>query len=423
MGMTAIEKILAQASKRDRVAPGDIVYPSPELVFVHDGYAETVGRELEAIGVERLFDPDRVVVVTDHQVLYGSARAARRGKAIRAFAERYGIRQFFDVGQGGLGHVFPVSHGLVLPGMFIFAYDMHCTNFGAVGALAMRNGTEVVSVLATGTVWTKVPSSIRIDLKGTLREGVYVRDLSARISADLALGRLQVDPDYKAIEFGGPGLDQFSTDARMTLCNSPTEVGVATCFVPPSQEILLQMQTVAQRSFTPVYSDPDARFEAVLEYSMDDLEPMVACPPSPENLVNVGAVAGTRVDQAVIGSCASGLYEDMVIAAQILRRGRVANHVRLIITPATDDIFNRCLREGLVQIFQEAGAVLTPPGCGPCAGGAMGLLAPGEVSITTVTQNHPGRMGAHDASIYIGSPATVAASALAGKIVDPREYL
>lgn len=422
MGMTAVEKILARASGRDQVRPGEIVYPDPDLLFVHDGYIETLGAELEAVGATRVFDPSRFVVVTDHEVLYTSERAARRGLAIRAFVARYGITRFFDVGRGGLGHVFPAERGLVLPGMFIFAYDPHCTNFAAVGAVAMRNVTEVISVAATGTVWTMVPLSIRVELTGQLPRGVFVRDLAARIAADLAQRTRGVDPDYRAIEFAGPALESLNMYARMTLANAPTEIGVGTVFMAPSAAILEQVRSVAQAPFTVVESDDDAVYEAMLRYDLSLLEPQVAAPPGPENLVGISSVVGKRIDHAVIGSCASGMYEDMAVAARLLRDNRIADHVRLLITPASEDIYNRCAREGFLDVFQRAGAIVTPPGCGPCAGGKIGALGPGEVSLSTITTNHPGRMGAIDAEIFLASPATVAASAVAGAIVDVRAW-
>lgn len=420
MGMTAVEKALARASGKSAVSPGEIVYPQPELVFVHDGHVEGCGRELDELGITRLHQPERVVFVTDHEVLYLSQRAAERGANIRKTARDWGVGAFFDVGQGGHGHIFPMEHVLVLPGMMLFASDMHCSNFGAVGAVPVRAGPEVVSVLATGRLWTTVPQSLRVVLHGALPAGVYARDAGFRLGRILSEDAAP-SVDYRYLEFAGDALDALGIDQRVALCNTPTELGAAGVFIPPSRAVLDWCAARAQRAFAPVFSDADAAFEAQIELDLGALSPQVALPGSPANAVPIEQAAGRAVQHAYIGSCGSGMYADLLIAAEILRDRRVADGTRLFVTPGTVGCARRMADEGLTQVFLDAGAIVLPAGCGPCAGGNLGLMHHGEVSISTAATNHAGRMGPKDTECYLASPATVSASAVAGKIVDPRE--
>lgn len=420
MGMTAIEKILARAGGRDTVRPGDVIHPDPELVIVHDGYVVAAKRELDGLGVTRLRHPERVMFVTDHEVVYANAAAADRGRAIRAAARDWGVGHFYDVGQGGHGHVFPMETGHVRPGMFLFAYDMHCTNFGAIGALALRTGSEITTVLATGTLWTVVPATVRVRLEGRLAPGVMARDVGFRLACDLVAGRHGVDPDYRALEMTGPGLPGLSLSERVALCNTVTEIGACAVFFPPDEAILAWCRARSTGPFEAVHPDPDARYEGEIRIDLDALGPQVALPGAPENAVDLAEVAGQPVDHAVIGSCGSGMWDDLVAAADILRGRSVAPGVRLVVTPGTQESARRLATEGLMETFVAAGALVLPPGCGPCAGGVTAPVGAGEVSIATAATNHAGRMGARDARIFLGSPATVAASAVAGRIADPR---
>lgn len=419
MGMTAFEKIMARASKRDTVRPGEVVYPCPDLMFMHDGQVEATKKDLDEIGIDRLSDPSKVVFVTDHEVIYTTPRAALRGQHIREAARAWGIQQFFDVGQGGHGHIFPIERGMVGPGMFIFANDMHCTNFGAVGALALRCGSEITTVVATGTLWIKIPTTIRVTLKGKLRPGVYGRDVSHKLTRLLADGAFGVDPSFRVIELAGD-LDQFDLATRIAFCNAPTEIGVAHVFIPPSAAIIAESSRAAGRQFEAVYSDADATYEAEGVIDLDELEPQVALPGGPERGVDLSTVLGKQVHHTFIGSCGSGMYEDLEIAANILRGKRIAGHTRLVIVPGSVETARRISANGMQTLFQDAGAIILPPGCGPCAGGNLGALSAGEVSISTAATNGPGRMGAKEAEMYLATPATVAASALAGCIADAR---
>lgn len=420
MGMTATEKILARASALPRVSAGDIVYPVPDFVMIHDGVVTGAKEELDALGVDRLFDPQRVMMVTDHDVVYLNERAVARGAFNRKAARAWGVRQFYDAGRGGHGHIFPTEKGLLLPGMFYFDNDRHCTNAGGIGALALRVGAEISRVLATGTTWTLVPQTIRLTVRGRLQPGVYARDLGFHIGKLMRSGEVEID--YRVLEFAGE-LDQFSLAERVALCSTPTEIRAIGVFFPPSGEVLEYARARATRPFSPVFPDADAHYETGLEVDVSRLEPQVALPGGPSNAADLSQVAGTPVDHAFIGSCGSGMYEDLEVAARILKDRRVAPRVRLLVVPGSEDSTRRLHREGLLDVFQEAGAFVLPAGCGPCASGRMGLLHSGEVSICTATANGAGRFGAKDADIYLGSPATVAASAVAGEITDPRAFL
>lgn len=419
MGMTAVEKALALKSGKASVKPGDVVYPDPDFIMIHDGVVMGAKRELDALGIDRLAAPDKVVMVTDHDVIYGSARAAERGAYNREAARQWHVKSFFDVGRGGHGHIFPMESGMLLPGMFYFDNDRHSTNAGAIGAFGFRMGTEISRVLATGTNWVVVPQTVRLSIKGTLKPGVHARDIGFRLATLLESGGLAADLDYRVLEYAGD-LDQFDLAARTALCSSPTEVRAYGVFVPPSEAILAHAKSKAKRPYTPIYSDIDAQYEADLELDVSALEPQVALPGGVQNAVDIGEAVGTKIDHAFLGSCGSGMYEDMETAAALLKGRRIAPHVRMFIAPGSEDSMRRLAREGLLATFIEAGAVMLPPGCGPCNDAVIGPVHSGEASISTAANNNFGRFGAKDARLYLGSPATVAASAIAGKITDAR---
>jgi 3-isopropylmalate/(R)-2-methylmalate dehydratase large subunit len=420
MGFTAVEKVLAAKSGKTGVHAGEVVYPDPDFIMIHDGVVMGAKRELDALGIDRLAAPDKVMMVTDHDVIYGSARAAERGAFNREAARAWGVKQFYDVGRGGHGHVFPMETGLLLPGMFYFDNDRHATNAGAIGAFGFRMGTEISRVLATGTNWVMVPKTVRLTIKGQLKPGVHARDVGFHMATLIGKGALP-DLDYRVLEYAGD-LEQFDLAARTALCSSPTEMRAYGVFVPPSQAILDQATARAQRPFTPVYADADAQYEATAELDVSTLEPQVAKPGGVENSVPVSEVAGQPVTHAFIGSCGSSMYQDMLDAAGFLSGRRLAPDVRLFIAPGSEASTQRLAREGVLTIFLEAGAVLLPAGCGPCNDAVVGPVHSGEVSISTSTNNNFGRFGPKDAQLYLGSPATVAASAVAGRITDPRTF-
>jgi 3-isopropylmalate/(R)-2-methylmalate dehydratase large subunit len=419
MGLTAVEKVLAIKSGKAAVRPGEVVYPDPDFIMIHDGVVMGAKRELDALGITRLAAPDKVVMVTDHDVIYGSARAAERGAFNRRAAAQWGVRHFFDVGRGGHGHIFPMETGMLLPGMFYFDNDRHSTNAGAIGAFGFRMGAEISRVLATGTNWVMTPKSVRLKINGRLKPGVYARDLGFHIAALLRSGALRLNLDYRVLEYAGD-LDQFDLAARAALCSSPTEMRAYGVYFPPSEAILVHARTYAKAPFVPIYPDPDAHYDAEAEIDVSRLEPQIALPGGVQNAVDISEALGTRIDHAFIGSCGSGMYEDMLEAARMLKGRNIASGVRLFIAPGSEQSMKRLAAEGVIQIFIEAGAVMLPAGCGPCNDAVIGPVHSGEVSISTAANNNFGRFGAKDAKLYLGSPATVAVSAVAGRITDPR---
>jgi 3-isopropylmalate/(R)-2-methylmalate dehydratase large subunit len=417
VGQTIAEKILSRICGR-RVSAGEIVMPEAELVTVHDWYTVNAFRTLDEFGVTQLHDASRVLLVTDHEPLAVSPQAFARQQAVRAIAQRFGVAHR-DAGRGGLGHVFPIEEGIVVPGMFILSYDPHVTNYGAIGALGIAVLTEVPEVLACGSVWLQVPETLRVELTGRLPFGVFARDAAQKLIAshDPALFEDAV------VEFGGKGLAELSIDARQTFCNTPVELGAVSSVVEPDARALAYVGARAQRAMQPMLADADARYRARVTLDLSKLVPQVALPPTPDNVVDVTEVAGRPIQHAFVGSCASGMLEDLRVTAAVLRGRQVAPGVRLIITAATQQVAADAAAEGLMEVFIRAGAMVTAPGCGVCAGGRIGGVSAGEHSIGTGTRNEPGRLGAHEAVLHIAGPATVAASAVAGAIADPRPLL
>jgi 3-isopropylmalate/(R)-2-methylmalate dehydratase large subunit len=418
-GMTAVEKVLARKSGKAAVRAGDVVFPDPDFVMIHDGVVMGAKRELDSLGITKIATPEKVIMVTDHDVIYGSPRAAERGAFNRGAAKAWGVKNFYDVGRGGHGHIFPMETGLLLPGMFYFDNDRHATNAGAIGAFGFRIGTEITRVLATGTNWVMVPKSVKLILRGRLPDGVHARDIGFRIAALLQAGAITEDLDYRVLEYAGD-LDQFSLAARTALCSSPTEMRAYGVFLPPSEAILSHARTHAQHAFDPVYADADAVYEATDELDISRLEPQVSTPGGVHNAVDLSEVSGTPVSHAFIGSCGSGMWDDLEQAAALLKGRRVAANVRLFVAPGSEASTRRMASGDLMRIFIEAGAVMLPAGCGPCNDAVIGPVHAGEISISTATNNNAGRFGARDAKLYLGSPLTVAASAVAGKIIDSR---
>jgi 3-isopropylmalate/(R)-2-methylmalate dehydratase large subunit len=412
------EKILSRVMGR-AVNVGETIYPVPDLMTVHDWYVVNFDKALQELGVDALFDPGRVLISTDHEPVATNPASAERQKNVREIVRKYGISQFYDVGRGGLGHIFPMEKGIVRPGMFVLAYDTHVTNYGAIGCLGIPMVFEIPEVLACGSVWIRVPETVRVNLVGKLNPGTTIRDVSQRMIVEIGEDNL----DYSVVEYSGPALKDIGFGGRMTLCNNPLEMGAKSALVEVDQWAIDFVRERTKETYAPLKSDTDAHFKAVYDYDLGIMEPQVAAPPRPDNVVGVSSVAGTTVHHAFIGSCANGSIEDMRDAASILRGRKVHSGVRLFITPATQEIALRADSEGLINIFMDAGAVMTAPGCGPCAAGRIAPVAPGEVSINTGTRNDPGRLGTTKAEVYLASPLTVAASAVAGEIIDPRKYL
>ena len=418
MGQTISEKILSRVCGRP-VQAGELVFPEPDLITTHDWYVVNFAKVLDELGVDRLHAPDKLLISTDHEPVATSPLAAQRQRQVRQVVERFGIRHFYDVGRGGHGHVFPMELGYIRPGMLVIAYDIHVTNYGALGCLGIPVVTEITEVLACGSVWLKVPHTVRVNLKGRLGRGLMMRDVAQRLIAELEVDEV----DYGVVEFGGPALADISFAGRQVLCNTPIEIGAKSALIEPDQQTADYLASRVKGPLDLVRSDPDARFHRVIDFDLGLAEPQVAVPPTPDQVVGVSQVSGKRIHHAFIGSCAAASFEDLEVAAAVLRNRRVHPDVRFFVTPGTQQVLSQAEAAGLMKVFVDAGAAITSPGCGVCAGGKIGGMADDEVSINTGTRNDYGRLGAAKSEIYLASAATVAASAVAGQIVDPREFL
>ncbi|MFC2002026.1 aconitase/3-isopropylmalate dehydratase large subunit family protein [Chloroflexota bacterium] len=424
MGKTTAEKILSKACGRE-VIPGEIVYPDPDLVlitdtqFYHDGLTSvTITEALKKLGLNKLAQPDKYVATLSHTVPITSVNGTMLVNKIRKIVAEQGIKNFFDEGRHGVEHTLSLENGLVRPGMLVFGGDTHMTQAGAVGALGIALSFELPTVFATGTTWIKVPRTIKVELTGSLPKGVLSRDAILWIIGDIGAERA----DYRVIEFTGPGLKEMGIAGRMTLCDVCPEIGAKSAIAEPDEKTIDYVKARIKEPFEVLKSDPDAEFEQIFHYDLAELVPMVAIPPTPDNVKPLTTMAGTRINQANLGSCANGTVEDLRVAAQILKGKKVHTGVRMIVCPATQGVFEEAAREGLVETFLAAGAVVTEPSCGICFG-LFSHLAAGEACIATITRNDPGRIGSPEADIYLASPATVAASAIKGEITDPRELL
>jgi len=418
LGHTIAEKILAAKSGRTSVRPGEIVDAYPDLVMSHTATWRSVS-VMQKVGATKLYDPDRLAVVLDHIAPAKTEKNATDQQVSRNFARTNGINKFYDV-DAGIAHLVLMEAGHVVPGDLIVGTDSHCTIYGSLGALGTGIGyTEVASVWITGKLWMKVPDTFKISLSGSLAPGVYSKDLMLYL-----IGTLGADGcGYKAVEFHGAATTGLSVSERMTMTNLAMEMGVKCAFVPPDAktEEYLRGRMDASKRYQPVCADPDAVYEKEIPVDLGRLGPMVACPHEVENTKPIHEVLGTRIDQAFLGSCANAKYEDLEIAARILKGRRVHPNVRLIITPGSKQILLEASKTGVFQTLLEAGGMFTSPGCGACAGDG-GIMADGEVCLSTANRNFIGRMGSSKAEIYLSSPATLAASAIHGVISDPREF-
>jgi len=418
MGQTFAQKLLAQKAGLKTVEPGQIVTVSPDKLLTHDNTA-AIAKIFAEIGVQRVARPEMSVIVLDHVVPAATEGHARNHQQIRQFIKDQGIENFYDVGEGICHQVLP-EKGHALPGYLIVGSDSHTTTHGAFGAFAAGIGrTEAATVMATGEIWLMVPQSFRLIVEGRLDKGVYAKDLILYI-----IGELGADgADYRAVEFAGSVIREMGVASRMVLCNMAAEMGAKIGAVEPDDKTVAWLKGRTSARFHEVLADPDAYYERVIEYDVSNLLPQVAKPHTVDNVAPVTNVLGTRIDQALIGTCTDGRLEDLQVAAEILRGRKIAPSVRLLILPASREVLLAALAEGIIEELVAAGAVILNPGCGPCLGAHEGVMAPGEVTISTANRNFRGRMGCKEAEIYLASPATVAASALAGKIADPREFL
>jgi 3-isopropylmalate/(R)-2-methylmalate dehydratase large subunit len=415
MGKTFAEKILALRAGLDEVVPGQIVTVRPDKLLTHDN-TSAIAKTFRKIGIERVADPAMNVVILDHVTPAANETYAQSHKETREFVQAQGIAAFFDVGEGICHQVLP-EQGHALPGLLIVGSDSHTPSHGAFGAFAAGIGrTEAAAVMATGEIWLRVPESIRIVVQGALPDRVSAKDLVLKVIGDIGAD----GADYKSVEFAGPAVEVMSVGGRQVLCNMAAEMGAKNGFVAPDATTRAWLASRTQATYQEIHPDPDAHYAQVLHYDATKLVPMVAKPHRVDNVVPVSEVVGIPIDQAVIGTCTNGRLEDLEIAAQILRGRKVAPWVRLLVLPASREILLEAIEAGVIGDLLLSGATLLNPGCGPCLGAHEGCMAPGEKTISTANRNFRGRMGSRDAEIYLGSPATVAASALMGEIADPR---
>ncbi len=415
--MNIIEKILADASGKQQVSPGEIVEANIDAAMIHDLTGPLAIKSFREIGAKKVWDNNKVIVILDHLVPASSIISANLHRIVRNFAEEQNIRNFYDVGRGGVCHQVMPEKGHVRPGEVIVGADSHTCTYGAFGAFATGIGsTEMAAVFVTGKLWFRVPEVIKVNVTGELPKMVTAKDVTLNI-----VGRIGADGAiYKGLEFGGSTIRDMSVDGRMVLCNMAVEMGAKAGIIEPDQKTLEYVKARTDKPFKSIKSDPDAAYKQVVDVDVSALEPQVAVPHSVDNVKPVSEVDGVEVDQAFIGSCTNGRLEDLRSAAQILKGKKIARGVRLVVIPASQEIYLNALKEGLIKTFMDAGATIGNPNCGPCLGGHMGILAEGEVCISSSNRNFVGRMGSSKSFVYLASPATVAASAVKGKIIDPR---
>jgi homoaconitate hydratase family protein len=415
---TFAEKLLARAARVGTASSGEIVDAYPGLIMSHAASWRCIAM-LERLGTDRLFDPDRIAMVMDHNSPAYTAKTAGDQKLCREFAAAHGIGKFYDV-DAGIAHVVLMEAGHVRPGMLLIGTDSHSTIYGALGAAGTGVGfSEVAATWVTGYLWMRVPESIKVTVDGPLAPGVSAKDVMLRLIGDLTAD----GATYCSVEFDGSFISGLSVSERMTLCNLAMELGAKFAYVPPDDVTrrYLDKRGVPRDGYEEIFPDPGAAYQQVVEVDGAALSPQIACPHTVDNVKPVEEVAGKHVDQVFIGSCANAKYEDLAEAAAILRGHQVAPGTRLIVTPASKKVLQRAVDDGIMSVLLDSGALVTNPGCGACAGDG-GVMADGEVTLSTANRNFRGRMGSYEAEIYLGSPAVAAATAIRGTITDPREF-
>jgi len=415
--MTLAEKILAAHSGKEKVSPGEFIDVRVDLVMANDVTAPIAIREFERLGVSKVFDPQRVVMVPDHFVPNKDIPSAEQAKMMREFAKEQGL-VYFEVGRAGIAHVLLPEQGLVVPGDVVVGADSHTCTYGALGAFATGMGsTDIACAMATGEIWMKVPPTIKFVYHGRIGKWVSGKDLILYTIGDIGVdGAL-----YSAMEFCGPAIDSLTMDSRFTMANMAIEAGAKVGIFRVDSRVLAYTRPRAQRPYQAYDSDEDAEYEKVIEYDISELEPQVAFSPLPSNTKPISEVGEVPIDQVVIGSCTNGRMEDLEMAALVLKSTKVHPDVRLIVIPGSQEIYLEAMRSGLIETFVRAGAVVSTPTCGPCLGGHMGVLAPGERCISTTNRNFVGRMGSPESEVYLANPAIAAASAILGRIGSPEE--
>ncbi len=419
--MHAIEKILMRNSGSTEIETGEIVTAKVDFAEINDLYLQTVYSFYE-MGGEKVWDNTRCAFVFDHYAPTPDIKSASNHKEMREFARKNNLKFHFDTNCGVCHQVMPEA-GVIYPGMIVVATDSHTTTHGAFGAMGTGCGaTDMATILMTGELWFRVPEIIEVRLEGTAPKGVYPKDVILAV-----LGKIRADGAvYKAVDFTGSYVEGLNVAGRMTICNMAVEMGAKTAYMQPNQDVLDYVRKRAVRSFEVVSTDPDYKYAETHVFDVSKLEPQLACPSSVENVHSLSSVIAkgeVKLNQGYIGSCTGGRTEDIEVAARILKGKHIPEYIRLIVIPASREVMLECMAKGYIQDLMNAGATISTPGCGACLGAHEGILAPGEVCITSTNRNFPGRMGSTEALMYLASPATVAASMIEGHIADPRQYL
>ena len=415
--MHALEKILAKASGNKKVEAGDIVTVDVDVAGINDLYLQVL-YSFDDIGRPKVWDPSKVVFFFDHYAPAPTIKSAANQKVMRDFAAAQGIENVFDINMG-ICHQVLVESGMSKPGSVVVITDSHSTTHGALGALGTGVGaTDLAAIMASGKTWMMVPEIMAIRIEGEIPKGVSSKDIILSVLGDLGPSAA----GYKAIEYLGETVESMPLAERMVLCNMAVELGAKTSYISPSEEIVRYVESHGV-DFEVLETDEDFKYSKEYIIDVSKLVPQVAMPHSIDNVGPVGVCASKRIDQAFIGTCTGGRLEDIAAATSILKGKKIASGTRLVVIPASTNILMQAMSKGYVQALLEAGATFSTPGCGPCLGAHQGVIAAGETCVTTSSRNFPGRMGSTDAGVYVASPATVAASALTGRISDPREFI
>ncbi|MFQ5480124.1 MAG: 3-isopropylmalate dehydratase large subunit [Thermodesulfobacteriota bacterium] len=418
--MTITEKILARHAGKKHLEPGELINARVDITLGNDITAPIAIKGFEGIGAKKVFNRNRVVLVPDHFTPNKDIKSAEQVKILREFAKKHHLSHYYEGGDVGVEHALLPELGVVVPGDVVIGADSHTCTYGGLGAFATGVGsTDLAAAMITGELWFKVPESIKFVFQGKLRKWVTGKDLILHI-----IGKIGVDGAlYKAMEFTGDTITGLSMESRLSMCNMAIEAGAKNGIIAPDNVTEEYVKTRAERKYKFYESDAGAKYSEIIDFDTSKIEPKVALPSLPENTKNISEIGKITIDQSVIGSCTNGRIEDLAIAARILKGRKVAPYVRLIILPATPMIYKEALRRGYFKVFTEAGAIISPPTCGPCLGGHMGILAEGERAISTTNRNFVGRMGHPKSEVYLSNPAVAAASAVKGYIAHPDEVM
>ena len=415
--MTITQKILAAHCNAEKVEAGELIKVKTDLVLGNDITSPVAINEFEKYGFNKVFDNEKIALVMDHFAPNKDIKAAEQCKQCRDFANKYDIKHYYDVGDMGVEHALLPEKGLVAPGELIIGADSHTCTYGAFGAFSTGVGsTDMAAAMATGEVWFKVPSAIKFNLKGKLKNNVSGKDVILHI-----IGNIGVDGAlYKSMEFSGEGLNSLTMDDRACISNMAIEAGAKNGIFEVDNQTVDYLKDIVSRDYKIFKADENAIYEKIIDIDLSSIEPTIACPHLPENTKEVKELKNIKIDQVVIGSCTNGRISDMETAANILKGKKIAKNVRCIIIPATQQVYKECIKRGYMDIFIDSGCAVSTPTCGPCLGGYMGILAHDEVAVTTTNRNFVGRMGDKTSKVYLASPATAAYSALTGYITEPK---